>query len=991
MDQGRWQETEPPARGERLDAVGRAERHGCDEGELWILEPRDLPVAQRLVDLGERGVGGFARGGVGVDGRPWVVRARAERLLEGVPKGERLPWRKALSVVAAIADALDRCETLAIFPGPLQPREIVLEPAPLMLATPLVRAMLGEPRGAVHTTAPTRWTPPEQLGGAPWDKAANRYVLGLAAYRMIAGQLPFGGAGLRHALSEQAREVAPFEEAVARELEPGVQSFVLQMLDADPGARPRDAASIARRCRELLGMTRVRPAPAEAKAPARDARTPTPRKPRGAAAGRPKHWMYVAPIAVAALAASTLWAFGSRPKGEGPRGAAIVRPTEPLASANVGECTTCHARQVSEWQRSVMAHSVKSPLFGALESLIEEEVGREDRCPNGAGILRRAGGDVCRAERTGISVTGSGGEHWCVNCHAAGENVKPVMPAWSAFGAQIQRAPLRDLLPSSTMDGISCAVCHMTEGSVAARGRGRGYEGNPTWTSTATGAVFPMRPEDLQGQSGISNSGYRIEPSIFLGAGAPKRPGDPAVHRRAPEGTSRHLRTSEFCGACHDVRLFGTDTVGVRERGEHFKRLRNAYSEWRAYADVEARAGRPAASCQDCHMSLYPGVCVPDGAGAAGAGGKAERACPPGMHFEAKAPGSYARASIVTTSLGAPRAATHYFTSVDVPLTPSFPDAFADDGRIDALGLPMGLRARRDLMLRHTFEFELGQTRRAGGTLEIPVLLRNTGAGHRVPAGFSQEREIWVELRVFDARGGTVYEVGRVDGDEADLKDKIFLRINTSDAVRDDRGRPLGVFGADVVDGPDVPRWSPNPQRGGTTFRGKGLINLQNGFLRCVRCIGVIDGEGKCQPGFDQGRTRADRFTDGAYDPDTGECISNLSGGNELFETYFPVGALDAERGIFKAPDAIIDTRSAPPGVQLTYTYEIDAGSHPPPYRVEARLRFRAFPPYLIRAFADYEQRKAAEGLRPSGPQVTLAMLRRIDIVDLASVSARIE
>jgi hypothetical protein len=167
-------------------------------------------------------------------------------------------------------------------------------------------------------------------------------------------------------------------------------------------------------------------------------------------------------------------------------------------------------------------------------------------------------------------------------------------------------------------------------------------------------------------------------------------------------------------------------------------------------------------------------------------------------------------------------------------------------------------------------------------------------------------------------------------------------------------------------------------------------LNLQNGFVRCVRCIGFVDGQGKCQPAPGQGRTRADRFDDGVYDPDTGECRSNLSNGNELFETYFPVGALDADRGILKAPDAILDTRSAPPGTVLTYTYDLDAGTHPGPFDVDARLRFRAFPPYLIRAFAAYEARKNSQGLRPSGPQVTAEMLRRVEVTDLGSAHARI-
>jgi hypothetical protein len=246
-------------------------------------------------------------------------------------------------------------------------------------------------------------------------------------------------------------------------------------------------------------------------------------------------------------------------------------------------------------------------------------------------------------------------------------------------------------------------------------------------------------------------------------------------------------------------------------------------------------------------------------------------------------------------------------------------------------------------------------------------------------------------MTVKDGRGDVVYEVGKIASDDADLRDKVFLRTTTRDDIRDFKGKPQGVFGADLIDGPDVPRWNPNPTFGGTTFRGQGLLNLQNGFLRCVKCIGIIDAAGRCQPAPGQGRTRSDRFDDGLYDLDTGECRSNLTGTNAFFETYFPVGALDAERGVAKAPDAILDQRSAAPGVPLRYTYEIDAIGRGGPFTVSARLRFRPFPPFLLRAFADYEARKASEGLRPSGAQVTSAMFRRNHPIDLAEASAKIE
>jgi hypothetical protein len=630
-----------------------------------------------------------------------------------------------------------------------------------------------------------------------------------------------------------------------------------------------------------------------------------------------------------------------------------------------------------------MAHATKSPLFGSLESVVEEQAGRAASCPNGAGILRRAGGDACRDDASGVTVTGAGGEHWCVSCHAPGENVRASMPVWSAVGSARAREPVRDLQSQQAMDGISCAACHQTRGPVAihARARGGAYEGNPTWTSVVTGSVFTTRPEDSRGQGGIANSGYLLDTSVFLTRAAT----GVRVHAAPPDDTASYLRSSEFCGACHDVRLFGTDSLGAA-RGEHFKRLRDAYSEWRTWADGEARAGRTAATCRDCHMSLYPGVCV-SGAGA-GSG-----SCPKGSHFEARAPGTYPEAAIAPTSAPA-RAATHYFTSVDVPLTETFPDGWVDDLTLDADGLPLGLAPRRDMLLRSAFRFDVSRPRRDGARLEIPVVIENTGGGHRVPAGFSQEREIWVEMTVTDGDGREVYSVGKLSAPDADLRDKIFLRVTTSPdgASQDGRGRPLGVFGADVADGPDVPAWDP-PPGSATSYRGKCLINLQNGFLRCVRCIGFIDADGKCQAiaGAGQGATRADRFADAAYDPDTGACTGNLQPGRDLFETYFPVGALDAERGVAKAPDAIVGTRSAPPGVPLTFTYVLDTGARRPPFKVEARLRFRSFPPFLVRAFAAYEAEQAARGLRPSGPQVTPKMLARIAPVDLATASARIE
>jgi hypothetical protein len=666
--------------------------------------------------------------------------------------------------------------------------------------------------------------------------------------------------------------------------------------------------------------------------------------------------------AVIALTALVVWP-RAVPASRPAIGAAHLEGTRPE------DCAPCHAREVAEWRASAMALAVRSPLVGALESLVEEQVGRDFGCPEGAGALRARGAGACVDERSGIAVTGAGGEGWCINCHAPGE--APSVPPWSATGGARSREPLRDLLSAQARDGVSCAVCHSTVGPVGAHAaRSRAYEGNATWTSVATGRTFLARPEDARGVFGIANSGYRLDARSLLGgtAFAPVQParGDdaPRPHLAPSDAAARYLASSEFCGACHDVRLFGTDVLGAA-RGEHFKRLRNAYSEWKQWADAEARAGRVAPSCQDCHMSLYP----------------------------SRPPGTYARGFVAPSSPSPSKLYAHWFTGVEIPLSDDLPDELIDDPTVDGNGVPLGVRARRDQLLRAALRLTLGEGRRRGRTLEVPLVLENVGAGHRVPAGFSQERETWVELEVVDARGGLVYSVGRLDRPDADLRDKVFARVTTSGARTDGRGRPLGLFGADVVAGPDAPAWAATaPSRGtaGPSFRGLGIVNLQNGFVRCVRCIGTVDESGRCQPGPGQGLTRADRFADGDYDLDTGECRSNLAGDEALFETFFPVGSLDADRGVIKAPDAIVDTRSAAPGVPLTYTYVLDTRGRPGPFAVRARLLFRAFPPYLVRAFAAYERAEARAGRRPSGPQVDDAMLRRDDPVELARAEGSI-
>ncbi len=983
---------------------GGVEVYACDGGrQLWRVPAGFEASIPLLLELGAEGVGGFQSSGRDERGA-WLGREVGRESLAELWARTEPDWPLALALGTALARALAACEERQLWPGPMHPAGVSVdaEQATVQLrAESLIALRLGmdQPSATQGSTA-TRWTSPEQTDGAAWDAATNRYVLGLMLYRMLALEHPIQGQGLRLGFEQLAtRGPAPFPEARSRGLPPGLQGFCLGLLDPNPDRRPQSAREIQL---ALAGFAAGREAPAALPPAAGTARS-VPRgasvqrapaspieaapdhgsvaRPLPSARGRgqlPAGWAtalaWGAPLAGGILA---LWALGgAAPAPDRPR----ATPRAPLGPHDLGSgaCESCHPRQTAEWRRSVMAHSVKSPMFLALEAVIEEQAGRSSSCAHGAGIMRNAErGRECRDPTTGLVLTGSAGEHWCVNCHAPSENLNQVMPGWDAQARRsASRAPLDSLLPATTLEGISCAFCHQVEGPVAGfDARSRAYAGNPSWVSPVSGRLFASRPEDQLGLLGIANSGYSLDPRVLLGdAGSARVPS--GVHGRVPEATRRYLQSSEFCGACHDVRLFGTDVIGG-QKGEHFKRLRNAYSEWRDWARERKRTQRPVYSCQDCHMSRFPGTCVP------GTSSDPAGQCPPGTRFEPAPPGSYPE-GMASVAGGEPRPLRpHYFSGVDVPLAPEFPEQLIDSATIDDFGIPLGARQRRDLLLAGSVRMTLAPGKLNGRELAIPVTFENVGAGHRIPAGFSQERELWLHLRITDGAGRLVYEVGKVERGDQDLADKVFLQVNTDERLFDPEGRPLGVFGADVADGPDVPLWSPDPALGGTDFRGRGLVNFQNGFLRCVVCIGTIDGEGRCQPLPGQESARADRYAEGSYDIDSGRCSSNLSGPHALFETYFPVGSLDARRGVLKAPDAIIDTRSLPPDVPIHYTYTLPVGRGSERFRVEARLLFRAFPPFLLKAFVDYEARQQRRGLRPRGPLIDARALERLEVVEL--------
>ncbi|HCY86578.1 MAG TPA: cytochrome c554 family protein [Desulfobacteraceae bacterium] len=166
---------------------------------------------------------------------------------------------------------------------------------------------------------------------------------------------------------------------------------------------------------------------------------------------------------------------------------------------------------------------------------------------------------------------------------------------------------------------------------------------------------------------------------------------------------------SGICGPCHNVKhvAFGTD-------------LETTYTEWEKSpyndADPEKRV-----NCQGCHMRQRPGV---------PATGSTERPDNPGAATD--------------YSDERPHIFTHYFVGGNSGVPGDFGD----------VEKPAMAQER----LKHAAELALDVSGIAGGKAGVTVT--NSGAGHCLPTGVGDLRQVWIELTLTGADGKILYGSG---------------------------------------------------------------------------------------------------------------------------------------------------------------------------------------------------------------------------------------
>ena len=222
------------------------------------------------------------------------------------------------------------------------------------------------------------------------------------------------------------------------------------------------------------------------------------------------------------------------------------------------------------------------------------------------------------------------------------------------------------------------------------------------------------------------NASFRLQPGrVKFG-----HSGD-VIENRSHTGEKRDFfAKSEFCASCHTV----IHPVGGL-------RIEHTYGEWKS--SVYAERG---IQCQDCHMRSVDDA--------------------------------------ITVARTLQRVSVRGESAINGPPREIFPHWFVG-GNANADRLADGPQhaqlAEARLQSAARIELKVPPPPKAQRELPVEVLIHNVGAGHNLPTGVTELRQMWVELQVLDDKGNVVYRHGGLDAHGEILEESIHFGAMAAD------------------------------------------------------------------------------------------------------------------------------------------------------------------------------------------------------------------
>ena len=202
-----------------------------------------------------------------------------ETVADCIAREGRMAIDDVVRILRAVASALDLAHRRGIVHRDIKPANILLErESGRALVTDFGVARVAD-QGGLTTAGRVVGTPayfsPEQVGGVTSDQRSDIYSLGLVAYEMLAGTLPFGGHTTNEILLQRLADKPPSIRKIRPEVPAALDAVVMRCLEPEPEDRFQTGAEIVQALEDGLPLTSGRrPSVAMSAAPRRRARWP---------------------------------------------------------------------------------------------------------------------------------------------------------------------------------------------------------------------------------------------------------------------------------------------------------------------------------------------------------------------------------------------------------------------------------------------------------------------------------------------------------------------------------------------------------------------------------------------------------------------------------------------------------------------------------------------------------------------------------------------
>jgi serine/threonine-protein kinase len=172
---------------------------------------------------------------------------RGMDLRQALQRQGRIEAVRAIAILSDVCAAIEAAHRQGLLHCDLKPENIVLsgDGSAVKVLDFGVAPILSDERGgggAATIVGTPAYMAPEQLRAAPVDARTDVFSLGVIAYEMLSGELPFGGGSLGEIGMAQARGARPMPAGV---VPPALDRAVRAALDLEPDRRPPTAQAFA--------------------------------------------------------------------------------------------------------------------------------------------------------------------------------------------------------------------------------------------------------------------------------------------------------------------------------------------------------------------------------------------------------------------------------------------------------------------------------------------------------------------------------------------------------------------------------------------------------------------------------------------------------------------------------------------------------------------------------------------------------------------------